>query len=44
MHFRESEYLMEMGALQATLKGTVTKTLRKKCENRVPKIGSFDTN
>jgi len=33
-----------MGALQATLKGTVVKMVKRKCENRAPMITSSDTN
>jgi len=43
VHFRQSKYLKEMGALQATLKGTLSKT-EKKCGRRAPKIESADTN
>jgi len=43
VHFKQSQYLKELGALQATLKGTVTK-MEKKCGSRAPKIGSSNTN
>jgi len=42
--FGQSQYFKEMGALQTTLKGTVTKTVKKKCGSKAPKIGSSDTN
>jgi len=44
MHFGQSQYLKEMDALQTTLKGTITKTVKKKCIGKAPKIGSSDTN
>jgi len=44
VHFRQSQYLKEMSALQATLKATVTKIVKKKSESKAPKIGSSNTN
>jgi len=44
VHIRQYQYLKEMGALQATLERTMTKTVKMKCGSRVPKIGSSNTN